>query len=110
MKNNPNYRQLRSLLYSCNDLAGRHILWVNRLGDVQITRLGSESLEQWDERMVSQVQFRYELYEPGNDHVGTRAASNEAYVTALFDHLLSSWSAGTQGVLRFDNTILSQTS
>ncbi len=109
MNNKPNERQLRSLLFACNDLAGRHILWVNRIGEVQITRLGDEAPEQWDERMVSQVQFRYEIYEPGNHHVGMEAANDNEYVSDLFTHLSESWKSGRWGILRFTRTSASQT-
>ena len=74
MKNNPTERQLHDLLFACEDRAGDHVLWVNCLGDVQITLLTQETSTSWAARMEDQIQFRYKAYEAGNDLVGQNAA------------------------------------
>lgn len=100
MKDNPNSRQLRSLLFACNDLAGTHILWVNRSGEVHITPLGTESSVQWVARMETQVRFLFEVFEPGHDYVGLKAANNDEYVSLLWNELSKAWNDGKQGELR----------
>ena len=97
MKNNPSTNQLRALLYACNDLAGRHILWVNRFGHVQITLIGKETSAHWAERMESQIQFRYQIYEAGNHYVGPDAARNAEYGSRLFKKLVQDWHNGKRG-------------
>lgn len=99
MQNDPSKNQLRALLYACNDLAGCHILWVNRLGEVHITLLGKETPAHWAERMESQIQFRYAVYEAGNDYVGPNVAINTEYVSLLFNKLLQDWHGRKQGLV-----------
>jgi hypothetical protein len=99
MKNNPTERQLHDLLFACNDEAGDHVLWVNRLGDVQITLLTQETTASWAARLEDQIQYRYKAYEAGNDLVGQNAAGDSIYVSRLFDELLMDWQKDQHGYI-----------
>lgn len=99
MKNTPTKEQLQALLRSCDDTAGGHILWVNRLGDVHITLLVNETPVKWATRMSEEIQFRYETYGTNNDYVGENAANNDDYVSSLFEKLLKDWQDGRHGYI-----------
>ena len=99
MKNNPTERQLHDLLSVCDDRAGNHVLWVNLLGDVQITLLTQETATTWAARMEDQIQVRYKAYEAGNDLVGQNAAGDSIYVSRLFDELLTDWQKDRHGYI-----------
>ena len=43
LNNKPTKHQLQALLLACDDTAGHHVLWVDHLGEVQITLLVEES-------------------------------------------------------------------
>jgi len=99
MKNNPTERQLHDLLSACDDRDGDHVLWVSRLGDVQVTLLIQETVAAWAARIEDQIQFRYKAYEAGNDLVGQNAAGDLIYVSRLFDELLMDWLKDQHGYI-----------
>ena len=99
LNNKPSKYQLQALLHVCDDTAGHHILWVDHLGEVQVTMLADESPAQWSTIMDKKIRFRYQSYAMRNGYVGEKAASDEDYVSSLFERLLTDWQAGTIGVI-----------
>jgi hypothetical protein len=97
MNNVPTKEQLRALLRACDDTAGDHILWVHRLGDVQITLLVDETPVMWAARMSEEIKFRYETYSTHNEYVGENAANDDDYVSSLFEKLLKDYQNGSRG-------------
>jgi hypothetical protein len=86
---NPTREQLRELLAGCDDTAGRHLLWVNRKGDVGIDRLQVNGAAQGPVR--PDVQISYEVFLAGNEYVGAEAAADDEWVTEVFERLCEEW-------------------
>ena len=102
LNQNPTSQQLSALLAACDDNAGTHILWVDHLGKVSISRLEDhETPAQWAARMRSQIRFRYESYAPGNGYVGPEVASDQSYVNNLLRNILNDWDEGKVGRVDF---------
>jgi hypothetical protein len=98
LTNNPTQELLRELLRSCDDNAGRHIIRVDRRGEVHITLLSDdETPASWAKKMENQIQFRYETRDMGSGYVGPEAAKDAAYVQLLFRDLLQDWQSGSRG-------------
>lgn len=93
MNNNPTKEELRALIYACDDSAGHHIIWVNRLGDVRISLVANETPAKWVTRMEDEILFRFESYAANNDYVGQNAADDEKHVSSVFKELLASWNS-----------------
>jgi hypothetical protein len=84
---NPTKEQLRELLARCDDLAGHHVLWVSREGEVTITRLPKV----WPPAFEPgpEVQLYHETFPAGKEYVGPEAA--DEWVTELFEVLVEQW-------------------
>ena len=91
MNNSPTKDELQALIRSCDDEAGRHILWVNKNGEVQITLLKNETPANWVRKNEKSILFRYESYGANTDYVGENAANDEDYVLSVFKTLLEDW-------------------
>ena len=97
---NPTQEQLRELLLSCDDNSGRHIIRVDRRGEVHITLLSDdETPTSWAKKMENQIQFRYKTRGMGSGYVGPEAAKDAAYVQLLFRDLLQDWQSGSRGYI-----------
>jgi hypothetical protein len=57
---NPTKEQLKDLLGKCNDNDGPHIVWANRLGEVQITPLYDTSPSAWARKEKKNILFQHE--------------------------------------------------
>jgi hypothetical protein len=88
---NPTTRQLRELIKQCDDAAGRHVLWVGRNGDVEITRIPDGQSPTGFQQAHPEMQMRCETFLAGNEYVGPEAAADDEWVTELFDNLLREW-------------------
>jgi hypothetical protein len=100
LNNNPTQEQLRELLHSCDDNAGRHIIRVDRRGEVHITLLPDDEMPaSWAKKMHNQIQFRYKTHGMGSGYVGPEAAKDAAYVQLLFRDLLQDWQSGSRGYI-----------
>lgn len=97
----PSIEQLKSLLAACDDDVGHHILWVKKTGDVHISVLPENLTPAGFEETNPEMALRYETFQCGNGYVGVDAASDDDFVTDLFNRLTSKWSSGkqTQGVI-----------
>jgi hypothetical protein len=91
MNNNPTKEQLKDLLAKCNDNDGSHILWVNRLGEVQITALYGGSPSAWTQKKKKDILFQHPSISQGSDFVGPVAADDQCLVSDMFDSLLVYW-------------------
>lgn len=91
MNNDPKREELAALIRNCDDTAGAHILWVDRLGEVRITLIKNETPASWVKRMDDKIKFRYESYGANNDYVGDNAANDIEYVSSLYNELLKDW-------------------
>jgi hypothetical protein len=82
----PTKEQLRELLARCDDLAGHHVLWVEREGEVRISQLP----RRWPPPRFESppdLQLRHETFQAGNEYVGEAAAADDEWVSKLFDFL-----------------------
>ncbi|HJT78550.1 MAG TPA: hypothetical protein VJ739_15200 [Gemmataceae bacterium] len=89
---NPTKEQLRGLLARADDRAGHHALWVDKTGDVHLSRLAANAAPTAFEEAHPDVQLRYETFEKGNEYVGPAAAGDAEWISQLFDSLLQEWS------------------
>jgi hypothetical protein len=104
LNNNPTKEELQTLLQVCDDGAGIHVLWVERLGEVQITLLLTETDVEWIKGVDNEkVQFHYASYAKNDGYVGKFASADELYIVTLFEKLLKDWKEHTRGSI--DNEI-----
>lgn len=98
LNNNPTKEELQVLLGACDNGAGIHVLWVERLGEVQVTLLLTETDVEWIKGVDNEkVQFHYESYAKNEGGVGKFAAADELYILTLFEKLLKDWKDQTRG-------------
>lgn len=98
LNNNPTKEELQVLLGACDDGAGIHMLWVEHLGEVQVTLLLTETDVEWIKEVDDEkVQFHYESYGKNEGGVGKFAAADELYIFTLFEKLLKDWKDQTRG-------------
>ena len=97
----PTAQELRELLARCDDLAGNHILWVRKNGEVEITRVPLNTFVHVFEQQHPEMQLRCEMFQGGNEYVGPEAAADNEWVSQLLDSLLEHWRTGNgkMGVL-----------
>jgi len=91
LDNSPTLEELSSLLASCNDEEGHHILWVGRSGSVHITQLPEGLTPIGFEQSKPELQFRYDTFQQGNGYVGIHAAQLKDYVERIFRSLQREW-------------------
>lgn len=89
LNNNPTHEQLRDLLRDCDDMAGHHLLWVKKNGEVKLSRIPvrDDPASFHDANM----RLRCETFLAGNEYVGPEAADDDRWVSELFDRLLEEW-------------------
>jgi hypothetical protein len=104
MNGDPTKAELRQLLCECDDEANSHVVWVDDLGDVNISTLlqgvGPVDLE----RLHPDMKVRLETLHRGGGYVGPLAAADPDWVSQLFDGLVERWEEGKRvdGVLYSD--------
>ena len=91
MNQSPTKEELMELLAACDDKAGHHILWVNKAGDVLVTKVPEHLSPAGFEETTPQMQMRYETFQRGNGYVGKKAAKDQAWVSCMFMSLVSEW-------------------
>jgi hypothetical protein len=88
---NPTADELRQLLRQCNDKAGHHLLWVDRSGEVRISRIPLDRSPVPIEQDYPDMQMRCETFVAGNGYVGPSAADDEEWVAELLGLLMREW-------------------
>ena len=100
MTQKPTVTQLRTMLAKADDLAGHHILWVDKKGEVHLSLIPDQATPRgWSEHYGDRIQFRYETYERKSDYVGKAVAADAAYVQHLLENLVGDWVGGKTGCL-----------
>jgi hypothetical protein len=91
MEQNPTVEELRDLIRVCDDLAGHHVLWVARNGDVQVSRVPRDMAPEGFQESLPEMRLRIETFEAGNEYVGPEAAADDEWVNQLFAALTRDW-------------------
>ena len=91
MNQNPTVEELRELIRACDDLAGHHVLWVAKNGDVHVSRVPKDKTPVGFEEAQLDMQLRCETFEAGNEYVGPEAAQDDDWIEQLFDALTKEW-------------------
>jgi hypothetical protein len=100
LNRNPTKDELQVLLESCDDGAGIHVLWVERMGEVQITLLLTETDVEWIKEINDEkVQFHYKSYAKNDGYVGKAASVDDLYIVTLFEKLLRDWQEQRNGFI-----------
>jgi hypothetical protein len=97
---NPTKEELQTLLAACDDGEGIHVLWVERLGEVQVTLLLTETDVEWLKGIDNEkVQFHYKSYAKNDGYVGKAASVDDMYIVTLFEKLLRDWQEHRSGFI-----------
>lgn len=90
LNDNPTKEQLAELLRACDDRAGRHVLWVDRAGDVFVTPVPGDDLPAF---VASRPDVKMWLREfaAGEGFVGPGAADDVGWVEDLFLAVTQEW-------------------
>jgi hypothetical protein len=100
LNRNPTREELQTLLAACDDGEGIHVLWVERLGDVQITLLLTETDMEWIRGTDHEnLQFHYESYGKNEGFTGKAASADNLYIATLFEKLLKDWEDQRDGLV-----------
>jgi hypothetical protein len=100
LNRNPTREELQTLLAACDDGEGIHVLWVERLGDVQITLLLTETDLEWIRGTDHEnLQFHYESYGKNEGFTGKAASADNLYIATLFEKLLKDWEDQRDGLV-----------
>ncbi|GIX03475.1 MAG: hypothetical protein KatS3mg113_0481 [Planctomycetaceae bacterium] len=99
MNHRPSLRQLHNLLFQADDLAGHHVMWVGRDGDVHLTLLKpGHPVDLWAEQMQERLLFHL-VFQRGSGFVGPRAANDPQWLRDLMQLLCHHWHSKTVGCL-----------
>jgi hypothetical protein len=99
LNNNPTKEQLAELLRGYDDRAAHHVLWVDRTGEVRITKLAKT----WPPPepgadVLDQAVVRFETLVAGKGYVGPEAAADDQWLKDAIDWLSRDWAtAKTNG-------------
>ncbi|MCI0701722.1 MAG: hypothetical protein L0241_11620 [Planctomycetia bacterium] len=94
LDNNPTMDQLRDLLRACDDRAGHHVLWVDRAGEVHITKVEKKwPVPQPGPEVLDNALVRFETFWAGKGYVGAEAATSDEWITDAFNWLLRDWAS-----------------
>ena len=91
LNNSPSESELMALLQNCDDNAAHHCLWVNRVGDVQISRIPDSMTPIGFESATPDMAMRFETFDQGNGYVGREAAEDAGWVKTVFSVLVREW-------------------
>ena len=94
LNQNPTVEELRALLATGDDWAGHHVLWVNRTGEVMLTRLPKG----WPPAPLAadDVRVRCETFPLSYGYVGAEVAGDEVWLAGLLRVLLWGWSKSAE--------------
>jgi hypothetical protein len=90
LNNNPTMDQLRELLRTADDRAGRHVLWADHKGEVHLTPIPGEDANGFD-REHPDARMWLREFEAGEAFVGPLAAADRGWVEDLFVALTRNW-------------------
>lgn len=95
LNNNPTMDQLRDLLRPLDDRAAHHVLWVDRSGEVRITKMERQA---WrppppPRDVLDNAVVRFETFWAGKGYVGPDAAASDEWITEAFNWLVRDWAA-----------------
>jgi hypothetical protein len=94
MDNNPTKEQLADLLRGYDDRAAHHVLWVDRGGEVRLTKLEKKwPVPEPGHDVIDQALVRFETFQAGNGYVGAAAAADDQWLTDAMDWLTRDWTA-----------------
>jgi hypothetical protein len=96
LNNHPTEEHLRELLQAVDYRAGIHLVWVDRLGEVQITFLINQTPAECMKAMNGCVQFRYEADGKIDAYMDENAANDDLYIAILFEKLVRDWGNGRE--------------
>lgn len=91
MEQTPTVEELRRLILACDDLAGHHVLWVDKCGDVRVSQIPRDQTPIGFEEEHPEMRLRYETFQAGNDYVGPEAAKDDEWIHQLFEALVKEW-------------------
>src|ERR1700677_3323874 len=91
MNKNPTVEELRELIRAWDDLAGHHVLWVAKNGDVHVSEVPKDMTPVGFQEDQPDMQLRCETFEAGNEYVGPEAAEDGDWIKQLFDALTNEW-------------------
>ena len=91
LNRHPTKDQLRKLLGEVDDTKANHILWVDSAGEVHLSPLPADLTPVSFEKSHPLLRVRFEAFEAGNGYVGLDAATDEEWVTELYDNLIIQW-------------------
>lgn len=91
---NPTKEQLADLIRPFDDRAAHHVLWVDRAGEVRVTRVE----KRWPPPepgpdVLDHALVRFETFQAGNGYVGPEASASDDWITDAFDWLTREWAA-----------------
>jgi len=90
LNDNPTMDQLRDLFRPLDDMAGRHVAWVDRAGEVRIDPVPDGDVPAFI-RSHADLKMWLRVFEPGHDHVGPGAADDIGWVEDVFYALTHEW-------------------
>ena len=91
LNKSPTKTQLELLIASADDNAGHHILWVDTVGNVNLTLLPDDITPVGFGEKTPNIRLRFETYCVGNDYVGVEASKDGEYINRLFRSLVTAW-------------------
>lgn len=94
LDNNPTKEQLAELLRPWDDRAAHHVLWVDRGGEVHVTKVAkSWPVPEPGPDVLNRALVRFETFEAGNGYVGPDAVADDEWLTDALDWLHHNWAA-----------------
>lgn len=100
LNRNPTKEELQALIAGCDDGKGIHVMWVERLGEVQITLLLTETDMKWITEVDNEkVHLHYKSYAKNDGYVGKSASVDDLYMVTLFEKLLRDWQEDRSGFI-----------
>lgn len=91
MNEEPTHEQLMRIIAKCDD-SMKHVLWVNKQGDVNIKVLKPDASPAfWAINGGEDIQFWVESIPPNESKVGSKGATDRRWITRLFHTLSVNW-------------------
>jgi hypothetical protein len=94
LNDSPTLEQFRALLREHDDLAGHHVLWVRKDGEVMLTCLPEIGTERKPPTYEHRdMKIRYDTFQRGRGYVGEEGASEDWWMPLLFEKMREHWAA-----------------
>src|SRR5689334_17051014 len=90
LNNNPTSAELGALMDTCQAGDGIQVLWVERLGEVQVALMLAETRVDWLKGMSGQMLFHYDSKTKIDREKGGNAV-DELYLATLLERLMRDW-------------------